>query len=343
MIDLNNIVRKNIFDLKAYPSARHENESGAAIWLDANENPYETAYNRYPDPFQADVKHELGKVKDIQPSQIFLGNGSDEVLDVLMRVFCEPGKDNVIIMPPTFGMYKVLANINDIKLVEVPLTKQLDIDTEAVLKAADDITKIIFVCSPNNPTGNLMSTGAIEKLLRNFNGIVAVDEAYVDFSESNSLINLLDTYDNLLISQTFSKAWGLAGARLGMAFASKEVIEYMNKVKYPYNVNSHTQSLVIEALKNNELEANISTLLNEKSKLEDALNGFECVEEILPSDANFLLVKFKNSKQVFDKLIEQGISVRDRSKELYCENGLRITIGTEDENIKVIETLSKMN
>jgi len=344
MFDINNILRENIKNLTPYSSARDEFQGEASVYLDANENafgsPLDQNYNRYPDPLQYEVKKRLSEIKGVPPRNIFLGNGSDEAIDVLVRAFCNPGVDNVILVPPTYGMYEVSANINDIKIKRVPLTEEFQLNLEGIAEAIDNHTKIIFVCSPNNPTGNSMNRDDVETLLANFNGIVVVDEAYINFSRQKTFIQELTEYANLVILQTLSKAWGLAGLRVGMAFASEEIVEIMNKVKPPYNINDASQQLALNALQNiNQVNNWIKETLIQREKLVLELKDYEFVIDIYPSDANFILVKTTDPRGIYNYLVQQGIIVRDRSKVTLCEGCLRITVGTPGENNILLEAL----
>src|SRR6201991_2714815 len=337
MFDINKILRPNIKTLKPYSSARDEFQGEASVYLDANENafgsPLEHNYNRYPDPLQYEVKKRLSEIKGVPPRNIFLGNGSDEAIDILFRSFCNPGVDNVILVPPTYGMYEVSANINDIKIKKVPLTEEFQLNMEGIAEAIDANTKLIFICSPNNPTGNSMNRDDVETLLANFNGIIVVDEAYINFSRQKTFIQELTEYANLVVLQTLSKAWGLAGLRVGMAFASEEIIEVMNKVKPPYNINEASQELALKALENiDQVNGWIKETLLQRDRLVLTLKDFDFVVDIYPSDANFILVKTTDPKGIYNFLVQQGIIVRDRSKVELCEGCLRITIGTPDEN-----------
>jgi histidinol-phosphate aminotransferase len=344
MFSLDKILRPNIKNLTPYSSARDEFKGEASVYLDANENAYGSplakAYNRYPDPLQYAVKKRLSEIKGVPPRNIFLGNGSDEAIDILYRSFCNPGVDNVIIVPPTYGMYEVSANINDIALRRVPLTEDYQLDLEAIAAHIDEHTKLIWICSPNNPTGNSMHREDVETLLANFNGLVVVDEAYINFSRQKSFIQELTEYANLVVLQTLSKAWGLAGLRVGMAFASEEIIEVMNKVKPPYNMNDASQTLALEALQNiDQVNAWIKETLSERDKLVLQLKNFDFVLDIYPSDANFILVKTTDANGIYNYLVQNGIIVRNRTKVELCEGALRITVGTPEENIKLIDTL----
>ncbi len=341
--ELNKLVRKNIMALKPYSSARDEFKGEAEVYLDANENPYPSGYNRYPDPLQWKVKELLAQQKGVKAEQIFLGNGSDEAIDLLIRVFCEPNQDSMMITEPTYGMYRVCANINAVKIQNVLLTKDYQLDTEGILKAINPTTKIIFLCSPNNPTGNLLKIKDIFLILNKFAGLVVVDEAYIDFAGDMSLIKELKNYPNLVILQTFSKAWGLAGLRLGMCFASEAIITLLNKVKYPYNVNIKTQELAVASLLHVEKKNKaVTEILSERAELIDALKQLPFVNKVYPSDANFVLVAMDNAPAIYQKLMKKGIIVRDRSTVVLCESSLRITIGTPTENKKLINILKSI-
>jgi histidinol-phosphate aminotransferase len=338
------LLRDNIKRLIPYSSARDEYQGEASVFLDANENafgsPLDTAYNRYPDPLQQDVKRAISNIKGVPVRNIFLGNGSDEAIDILFRSFCNPGIDNVILVPPTYGMYQVSANINDIEARNVPLTEEFQLNLDGIAEAIDKNTKLIFICSPNNPTGNSINRPDVETILANFGGIVVVDEAYINFSRQKTFIQELTEYGNLVVLQTLSKAWGLAGLRLGMAFASEEIIEVMNKVKPPYNVNEASQQLALQALKNiDTVNGWIKETLKQRDELVLGLKHFDFVLDIYPSDANFILVKTTDANSIYDFLVNEGIIVRNRSKVELCEGCLRITIGTPAENALLLNTL----
>ncbi len=344
--NLNSLVRENIKKMTPYSSARHEFSGSASIFLDANENsfgsPLPDNFNRYPDPLQLPVKEKLSKIKGVPVQNIFLGNGSDEAIDLFYRIFCAPGRDNAMIFPPTYGMYEVCAEMNDVKVNKVNLTKDFQLNIDAIETAIDPFTKLIFICSPNNPTGNSINRADVEIILNNFEGIVIIDEAYINYSKQKSFIPELTEYPNLIVMQTLSKAWGLAGLRLGMAFASRPIIELMNKVKYPYNINSATQLLALEALDNIEwVNEHIATTVTEREKLRNELLSLAATEVVYPSDANFLLVKIKAARRIYEELCDKGIIVRDRSKVVLCDDSLRITIGTPEENKQLIKELSK--
>ncbi|TWW00866.1 histidinol-phosphate transaminase [Chitinophaga pinensis] len=347
MFDLNSLLRDNIKRLVPYSTARDEFKGEASVFLDANENsfgsPLPVNYNRYPDPMQWKVKYKLADIKGVPPQNIFLGNGSDEVIDVLYRSFCRPGIDNVVLFPPTYGMYEVSANINDVIVRKVSLTPDYQIDMAALQEAVDERTKLIFICSPNNPTGNSIDRSDIEMILNNFDGIVVVDEAYINFARQKTFISELTEYPNLVVMQTLSKAWGLAALRVGMAFAGEDIINVLNKVKPPYNINQAAQDLVLEALDNiNQVNEWIRETVIERDKLAAGLIGLPQVLEVYPSDANFLLAKTTDAKGIYNYLVEKGIIVRDRSKVELCNGCLRITVGTPDENTLLLETIAQV-
>jgi histidinol-phosphate aminotransferase len=346
MFDINLLLRDNIRKLVPYSSARDEFNGEANIFLDANENslgsPLKPDYHRYPDPHQLKIKEQLSLIKGVPPRNIFLGNGSDECIDLLYRAFCIPGQDNVIINPPTYGMYEVSAHINDIQVRRAALTNEFELNLELIEKQIDGNTKIIWLCSPNNPTGNAFNRTDVEVILNNFDGLVVIDEAYVNFSRQQSFIRELTEYPNLVILQTLSKAWGLAGLRLGMAFASDQIIEILNRIKPPYNIGQATQLLVLEALTGkdrvNEMIRQIVAMRNE---LSTRIAGFSMVTKIYPSEANFLLIQIKNARKVYENLLREGIVVRDRSTVPGCEDCLRITVGTKEENDKLVALLQE--
>ncbi|MFD2163588.1 histidinol-phosphate transaminase [Paradesertivirga mongoliensis] len=342
--NLNNLLRENIKNLVPYSSARDEFKGEASVYLDANENSYgspiATPFNRYPDPLQFAVKKRISEIKGVPPRNIFLGNGSDEAIDILFRAFCRPGIDNVITVPPTYGMYEVSANINDVAIKKVPLLPDYQLNLDEIAAAIDENTKLIFICSPNNPTANSINRDDIEAILANFNGLVVIDEAYINYSRQKTFIQELTEYSNLVVLQTLSKAWGLAGLRIGMAFASEEIIEIFNRVKPPYNINQASQQLALEALNNiDQVNAWIKETIYEREKLVSTLASLPTVVKIFPSDANFILVKTTDAKGIYNYLVERGIIVRDRSKVELCEGSLRITVGTPTENEKLIEAL----
>lgn len=342
---LQSLIRKNIAALKPYSSARDEFSGEASVFLDANENslgsPTIKWYNRYPDPHQKKLKTAISAVKNVPADQIFLGNGSDECIDILFRTFCEPGVDNVIVCPPTYGMYEVSAAINNVAVRKAALTHNFQLDIVAIEKLVDSNTKIIWLCSPNNPSGNSLNRTDIETVLNNFNGIVVIDEAYINFSRQKSFIQEIAEYPNLVILQTFSKAWGLAGLRLGMAFAQQTIIAIMDKVKPPYNINQLTQEIVTDALQEvGMVNDMIKEIVAMREALAKVFMQIPVVEKVYPSDANFLLVKVKNAQSVYNYLLTKGIVVRDRSNVILCNECLRITIGTEQENTLLVDALA---
>lgn len=343
--NINQVVRSNIAKLKAYSSARDEFEEATTdmVFLDANENPFQTGVNRYPDPKQQSVKELLFGLKGIPTNQILLGNGSDEVLDLIFRAFCEPKEDNVVFLPPTYGMYSVLAGLNDIETKEILLSESFDIRVEETLEVVDKNSKIIFLCSPNNPSGNAFSAESIQQIIEGFNGLVVIDEAYIDFSSQESWLEKLNNYPNLIITQTLSKAFGMAGIRLGVCYASKEIIEILNRIKPPYNVNELTQQRAKERLlKFDDVQNEISNILLERSKLEKALEAIPYISKIYPSDANFILVKVDDAVKRYNQLIKKGIVIRNRTTQPLCENTLRLTVGTMEENNKLIKALKEI-
>ena len=342
--DVQQLLRDNIRRLTPYSSARDEFTGEALINLDANENslgsPLTKWYNRYPDPYQQSVKAAISKIKGVPTQNIFLGNGSDECIDLLYRCFCNPAKDNVIICPPTYGMYEVSANINDVEVRKAPLLDDFQLNLAHIETLTDEHTKIIWICSPNNPTGNSINRQDIEMVLNNFNGIVVIDEAYINFSRQKSFVQELPDYSNLVVLQTFSKAWGLAGLRLGLAFAAADIIGVMNKVKPPYNISQVAQELVLQALQEvGQVNDMITELVSMRNALREVLAGMPIVEKVYPSDANFILVKIIVARKVYDFLLSKSIVVRDRSNVLLCDDCLRITIGTEQENTALVDAL----
>lgn len=345
--NINNLIRENVKSMKPYSSARDEFEdfdTTNMIFLDANENPFQNGVNRYPDPQQINVKSVLSKLKNVNRNQILLGNGSDEVLDLIFRAFCEPKLDNVITLPPTYGMYGVLANLNNIENREVLLSTDFQPEVEKILEAVDENTKVIFLCSPNNPTGNSFSDENIAYLLQNFDGLVVIDEAYIDFSKKQSWMNELDEYPNLIITQTLSKAYGLAGIRLGVCYASAEIISVLNKIKPPYNVNELTQLRALERLSDPEkIKLEIDAIIAQRDKLLKALVDIKFVEKIYPTEANFILIKVDDANKRYAELIAKGIVIRNRTTQALCENTLRLTIGTEEENTILIDILKLLN
>lgn len=346
-MDIKNLQRENIKNLRPYSTARDEYKGQASVYLDANENsfgsPLPENFNRYPDPLQLDLKDALSKIKGVPIENTFLGNGSDEAIDLLFRSFCNPGKDNVIILPPTYGMYEVSANINDVEIRKVNLLPNFQLDLEGIAEAIDENTKLIFICSPNNPTGNSIIRTDIETVLANFKGLVVIDEAYINFAKQRTFIQELTEYPHLVILQTFSKAWGLAGLRLGMAFASSIVIDILNKVKAPYNISQSTQDLALAALQNiGQVNEWIKITVSERERLSSALTELDMVKQVYPSDANFILVEITDAAGVYHALVDQGIILRDRSKVVLCEDCLRITIGTLQENELLLSALKAL-
>jgi histidinol-phosphate aminotransferase len=339
-MSVHHLVRENILRLTPYSSARSEYKGAAEVFLDANESPFDTGLNRYPDPLQWKLKEKIGVMKGVSKEQIFLGNGSDEVIDLLIRIFCRPGEDHLVILPPTYGMYKVAADIAGVEVREIPLTARFQPDVDAILSDADHRSKILFLCSPNNPTGNSFEKEHIDRLVREFPGIVLVDEAYIDFSSRESCLSLLLQNPRLVVMQTLSKAWGLAGLRLGMAFASEEIIELFNRVKPPYNINQLTQEQALLALgKVKQKDEWVRSILGQRAALQQSLAGLDFVQVVHPSDANFLLVRMDDPEGVYRYLVGEKIIVRDRSNVRLCEGCLRITVGTPAENDRLFRAL----
>jgi len=345
IFNINNIVRENVKGLSPYSSARDEyvSDGSKMVFLDANENPFESGVNRYPDPHQRRLKEVLAEKKGVSPNQLLLGNGSDEVLDLIFRAFCEPKEDNIISLPPTYGMYKVLAGINNIENREVLLTSEFEPNVPEVLKVADGKSKLLFLCSPNNPTGNSFSNSSVRELLDNFNGLIVVDEAYIDFSSEVSWISELRNYPNLVVTQTLSKAYGMAGIRLGTCYASEEIIAILNKIKPPYNVNELTQQRALErVLDVNAVNLEVIDILTEREALYNVLRQVEFVEKIYPTDANFILAKVDDATKRYNQLLRMGIVVRNRTTQPLCENTLRFTVGTKEENKQLISALKNI-
>lgn len=348
MFDLDRLIRPNIRKLKPYSSARDEFSGTASVFLDANENsfgsPLPNPFNRYPDPLQWSLKNKIAQIKGVPAPHIFLGNGSDECIDLLYRAFCNPGVDNVILCPPTYGMYEVSAHVNDIEVRAVNLTADFQLDLDGIAEAIDEKTKLLFLCSPNNPTGNALHPEDIELVLNNFEGLVIVDEAYINFSRYPSLIRELTEYPNLVVLQTLSKAWGLAALRVGMAFSSLPVIALLNKIKPPYNINQASQQLALEALERvDQVNAWTKQLVEERSRLSAALLGLPAVQKIYPSEANFVLVRVSDPRKIYEQLVREGIIVRDRSRVVLCEGCLRITVGTPEQNDQLIRAIRQMD
>lgn len=337
---MEHLVRPNIRRLKPYSSARHEYSGQAEVYLDANENPYPSPYNRYPDPLQIELKNVIASIKKVNSDQIFLGNGSDEPIDLLFRIFCQPAVDQVHILPPTYGMYEVAAQINDTPVIPIPLNEEFQPDYNKIMNEVNPRSKILFLCSPNNPTGNLLDPLIVEKLIQSFPGIIVVDEAYIDFSTSGSFISKIEAYPNLVVLQTLSKAWGLAGLRLGMAFANPWIINYMNRVKAPYNLSSLTQSTVLDLIRQSPTSS-IQAILTERAILETKLSAYSFVQKIYPSHANFLLIRCIDANRLYEYLLSKGIVVRNRSSVLGCNNCIRITVGTKEENQLLLNALDK--
>ncbi len=340
---IKNWVRPNIAHLKPYSSARHEYEGEARVHLDANENPFPNHINRYPDPLQQDLKAKISEIKGVPVDSIFIGNGSDEAIDLITRIFCQPRQNNVITMSPTYGMYRVYADINDVVTHEVSLSEDYQIDLDAARNKVNSETRVIWLCSPNNPTGNLLSNSTIETIIQESDCIVVIDEAYIDFADQPSWIERLKEYDNLIVLQTLSKAWAMAGIRIGMAFASPYIISLMNNVKPPYNVSILNQEKALEILKDNDFDQHKDILLRERNRMNSALKNIEGVITVYPSSANFLLVKFKDSQHIFDDLKAEGIVVRNRNRVHLCEDSLRLTIGLPTENDELLAALTRMS
>ncbi len=337
--DVMRLVRPNILALEPYSTARDEYEGGDIdVWLDANENPFDNGINRYPDPHQVGLKRQLSEIKGVAPKSIFIGNGSDEAIDLAFRVFARPGIDNAVSIAPTYGMYKVAAATNDIEMREVQLGEDFSLPVAQLLAAADENTKLMWICSPNNPTGNAFPKSQIIEIIENFSGVVIVDEAYIDFAEGDGFLSELPQYENLIVLQTLSKAWGMAGLRFGLAFASEAIISLMNMVKYPYNINVLTQARVSEQLKKGVADQ-VAQIMSERKRVIAALESFDSVERVYPTDANFVLIKVKDANSLYDLLITQGVIVRNRSKVVGCADTLRVTIGTETENDRMLAVI----
>lgn len=340
--DVNAWMRPNIRAMQPYSSARDEFHGSASVFLDANENPYNAPYNRYPDPMQWRLKERISEIKGVPVESIFLGNGSDEPIDLLLRAFCEPGQEKMLTTDPTYGMYQVAAEVNNVACVKVPLREDFSLDLPALLARIDDATKLIYLCSPNNPTGNSLGHDVIREVLRRFRGIVVVDEAYIDFSAGPSFLREMGEWPNLVVLQTLSKAWGCAAIRLGMAFASPEIIGVLNKIKYPYNVNLLTQEKALELLDEDRMHRQLAQILQERTRLCRDLSAIPLVRRIYPTDANFLLVDVGDADGVYHKLVEEGIIVRNRNRVTLCRGCLRITVGTPEEDDRLLEALKNM-
>lgn len=336
------LVRANVKQLEPYSSARNEFQGKERIHLDANENPFNNGVNRYPDPLQLQLKRRIATLKNIGEDKIFIGNGSDEVLDLILRAFCNPGDDNCISIVPSYGMYNVLAQINDVELRQVQLNDDFDLDVEEIMAQVDGNTKVLFLCSPNNPTGNLLNSGKIEQLLSTLNALIVVDEAYIDFSDANTWLERLDNYPNLMVCQTLSKAWAMAGLRLGLCYAHPSIIRVLNKIKPPYNVNELAQKKALELLvKESEFRRKVKLIRDERNELVSALIKLPMVKKVYPSEANFLLVRFDQARRILQFLKDHQIIIRDRSKEVMCDDCLRITVGSPEENNELLKTLNK--
>jgi len=343
-MNLESFVRKNIVDLKPYSCARDEFKGEASVYLDANESPYNRHYNRYPDPLQERLKERISQIKKIHPSRIMLGNGSDEPIDLIFRIFCEPAVDNVVAIEPTYGMYKVCADINHVEYRKIRMDENFQPNADQLLAATDQHTKVIFLCSPNNPSGNLLNRSEMRKVVEGFQGITVIDEAYIDFSSEPSWLNDLDRYPNLIVLHTFSKAWGLASLRCGMAFASEEIIAFFNKVKYPYNLSTLVQQTILDQLSAGDTFKTewVNRILGEREPLAVALKELPMVEKVYPSDANFLLAKVTDANGIYNELVSKGIIVRNRNSVSLCGNCLRITVGTKEENSRLIDSLKML-
>lgn len=340
-MDLKSLVRPNIRDMKPYSSARDEFHGSASVFLDANENPYNEPYNRYPDPMQWKLKDRIAELRGVDRSCIFLGNGSDEPIDLVIRAFCDPAVDGIVSIAPSYGMYEVAAGVNGVSFHNVKLNKSFDLEADEILKAADEWVKVIYLCSPNNPTGNSLNRAEIYKILNRFNGIVVIDEAYIDFSSEPSFLSELKDFPNLIVLQTLSKAWGAAGIRLGMAFASPEIIAILNKIKYPYNINLLTQEHALKILNQEDLmKAQLQSILSERTRLQVALPKLSCVRKIYPTDANFILVDVGNANSAYNLLVKKGVIVRNRNNVALCGGCLRITVGTSEENDALLAALN---
>ena len=345
VFSIEHLIRDNVRELEPYSSARDDyvSDGSEKVFMDANENPFENGLNRYPDPQQRNLKTILAQMKNLDETQILLGNGSDEVLDLIFRAFCEPQKDNIITIPPTYGMYKVLAGINAVENRQVVLNEDFQLDVEGILGQTDERTKLIFICSPNNPTGNLFQEEDIMSILKGFRGILVIDEAYIDFSRSDSWIQQLENYSNLIVTQTLSKAYGMAGIRLGICYGSAEIISVLNRIKPPYNVNELTQRQAANSLEDLEsVREQVKVLLSERDKLADALVNISYIQKVFPSDANFIMVRVDNADLRYRQILDQGVVLRNRSSLPRCENALRITVGTAEENKKLLKILKSI-
>ncbi|MFI3267363.1 MAG: histidinol-phosphate transaminase [Rikenellaceae bacterium] len=340
-MDVKKYIRQNILSLAPYSTARDEYQGEIGIYLDANENPYDNSYNRYPDPHQKELKKVISEIKNVPTENLFLGNGSDEAIDLVFRIFCEPKVDEALIIKPSYGMYSVCAKINDVKFTEIALDEEYELIADDILDAVTPNTKVIFLCSPNNPSGNLLNRKEVDKVVNSFDGIVVIDEAYIDFSEDCGYVPELSKFPNLIVLQTLSKAWGLAGLRVGMAYASAEIIDFMNKVKYPYNINCSTQQIVLNELtaKRKDKEAELKEIIAERDSFIMELQNIKYIKRIYKTDANFVLVKTEKADELYEFLINEKIIVRNRSRVFGCSDTLRITIGTPEENAKLLTIL----
>ncbi|MDB4097793.1 histidinol-phosphate transaminase [Flavobacteriaceae bacterium] len=343
---IDTLVRDNVINMSSYSSARDEYKNVTdenLIYLDANESPFDNGINRYPNNKHNDLKTVVSKIKNVNVNQVVFGNGTDEILDLIVRVFCNPNQDQIITLPPTYGMYDVIAKTNSVENIEIPLKSDFSIDTDKILSLKESNTKILFLCSPNNPTGNSFDINVLSDLIKDFRGVVVVDEAYIDFSSQKSLIKLIDKYENLIITQTMSKAYGMAGIRLGMGFSNEKIISYINKIKPPYNINILTENKALEELKKiNEIKSNVNSILNQREKLISSLEKLDFVEKIYESDANFILIKVDNADLRYNQLLKKGIIVRNRTNQYLCQNCLRITVGIKNENKILIKTLNEL-
>lgn len=344
-MNIENLLRPSIRNINAYSSARDEYKdvSDDMIFIDANENPFPSSVNRYPDPQQRAVKERLAQLKNVSTANILLGNGSDEVLDLIFRAFCEPNSDNVITLPPTYGMYKVLADLNAVKVNSVMLDNQFQPKVDEILATQNDSSKLLLLCSPNNPTANSFDADLVQRLIIGFNGIVVIDEAYIDFSSQESWLSKLDAFPNLIVTQTLSKAYGLAGIRLGVCYASEFIISVLNKIKPPYNINQLTQKKAIERLSNeNDVKSDVDYLLAQRNELVKSLSQIAIINEVFPSDANFILARVDDADRRYSELVTRGIVVRNRTRQPLCENCLRFTVGTQEENNQLINVLNEL-
>ncbi len=343
-MEIRELFRRNIRELAPYSTARDEYEGDIGIYLDANENPYDNDFNRYPDPHQRELKRQIARIKSVPPERIFIGNGSDEPIDLVFRIFCEPGRDNAVSISPSYGMYEVAAQTNDVEFRKVMLDERFGVSAQALMVHADQRTKLLFLCSPNNPSGNLLDREQVRTILEQFPGIVVVDEAYIDFADSDGWLPELENFPRLVILQTLSKAWGMAGLRLGLAFAHPEIVAAMSQVKYPYNINGLTQRIVGQRLQEGEkIASQVKEIREQRERLLQALPGFAAIRRVFPSDANFILVRVDDPREMYRLLIERGVIVRDRSRIPGCEGCLRITVGTPEENDRLLEILAELD